>query len=181
MIGVVWLGESTGIVASSSTRFTLSKFQPGEGPACEVDTLPVSLSQAAKPSDDGVGAERIREVCNPLLDGVPQGPRLNDLDLRPLFFASRLYWHGHPTAGLDFRLILRCPQKIMRTHHSSVHYTRRYFPSRNSFICSKEPGKEIIPWIPAIAACTGRIALVTSPQYSFRIPRQQSTLALIWA
>ena len=108
MIGVVWLGELTGRLASSSTRFIPSIFQPGEGSTCEVDTLPVSLSQGAKLSDDGVGAARIKKCCSPLLDGVAQGLRLADLDLRPLFFASRLYWHEHPTARLNLRLILRC-------------------------------------------------------------------------
>jgi hypothetical protein len=38
-------------------------------------------------------------VCRSLSDGVALLLRLADLDLRPLFLASRLYWQRHPTAG----------------------------------------------------------------------------------
>lgn len=101
-----WLGVLTWRLVSSSFRFTASKFHPGEGSACEVDTLPVSLSQAAKLSDVSVGAAGMGECCSPLSDGVALALRLADLDLRPLFLASRLYWQRHPTAGPIFRTII---------------------------------------------------------------------------
>lgn len=101
-----WLGELTWRLVSSSFMVTASKFHPGEGSTCEVDTLPFSLSQAAKLSDDSVGAAGMGECCSPLSDGVTLALLLADLDLRPLFLVSRLYWQRHPTAGRIFRTII---------------------------------------------------------------------------
>lgn len=59
-VKVVCSGELTWRLVSLSFGFTASKLLPGEASGsittCELDTLPVSLSQAAKLSNDNVGA-----------------------------------------------------------------------------------------------------------------------------